>query len=416
MKELEDGDPWMRSIEGKVRFHEGNLPEAERIFLELIDEKEAESDLFFLEGVILMQKGEPGEAAGYFRRAADMEPDFPLYRFRLAESLHLAGYPAEGELQRALELNPEDGWLHNLAGVIEMERGAYGRAREYLEKAYALLPEEREVQINYSGALLHTEGMAGAQEVLTLDGDPYVLNHRGNLYADSGDVERAVEWYRQALEHIPEEPVFLENIASALLQLEHYAEAEEYLVRMLDTGDRVPVRAYEMIAEIAQQKGEFERAAATLEEALKIEPDNSRVLLNLARLLTRRGHWERAKQHLERLREEESGESGEEVRALLQQVREATEERYECSSCGREWWVPKDAELPERVRLYGEPPGESPAGMCPSCGRVFCIECAMNHMDGQRFVCPHCGDRLKLSDGGLKYLALLYAHRRHEHP
>jgi tetratricopeptide (TPR) repeat protein len=414
MGELAPEDPLMKSIEGKLRFQDGNLPEAERIFFELIDEDHAESDVFFLEGVVRMQAGKPEEAAEYFRTAAEQEPEFHLYRLKLAESLHLAGLPAEEELNRALELAPEDGWICNLAGLMALERGDYSDAVLYLRKAYEVLPEEREVQLNYSNALYHSEGIERAEEVITDTDDPYALNHRGNMYADNGRLEEAVELYRKALEHMPEEPVFLENISSALMSEDHYAEAEEQLVRLLDTGAGVSTRAYEMIAEVAKEKGEFERAATTLEEALKIEPENSKIRLSLARLLVRRNRWEDARGHLESLRTNGDAERAAEAEELMRKVREATETRYECSSCGREWWVHNDIEPPERVRLYGEPPRESPAGKCDSCGRIYCIECALQHMEGNRFTCPHCGIRLKLSDGGLKYLAVRYAEQNEE--
>ncbi len=414
MGEIAPEDPLMKSIEGKLRFQDGNLPEAERIFLELIDEGRAESDVYFLEGVVRMQAGEPEEAAEYLRHAAAQEPDFHLYRLRLAESLHLAGLPAEEEMNRALELAPEDGWTCNLAGLLALEREEFADAARYLEKAFTALPEEREIQLNYSKALYRCEGIGRAEEVITDTGDPYVFNHRGNMYADNGRLEEAVEFYRKALEQMPDEPVFLENIASALMNAEHYAEAEEHLVRLLEAGEGVSVRTYEMIAEIAKEKGEFERAATTLEEALKIEPENGKIRLNLARLLVRRNRWEDARGHLESLKTNGDAERASEAEELLRQVREATETRYTCSSCGREWWVHNDVEPPERVRLYGEPPKESPAGKCEICGKIYCIECAMQHMEGKRFVCPHCGVKLKLSEGGLKYLAVQYAKQNEE--
>ncbi|MFW6209520.1 MAG: hypothetical protein ACOC7X_12540, partial [Spirochaetota bacterium] len=55
-----------------------------------------------------------------------------------------------------------------------------------------------------------------------------------------------------------------------------------------------------------------------------------------------------------------------------------------------------------------EPPGEMPAGKCPSCGRVYCVQCAAAYMKNQRFTCPVCNESLKLSENGLKYLALQY--------
>ncbi|MFP4489830.1 MAG: tetratricopeptide repeat protein [Spirochaetaceae bacterium] len=423
MGEIEPEDPVMASLEGKIRFQEGNLPEAERIFIKQIEAGSAESDIHFLEGIIKMQRGAPGEAAGFFRTAVDLEPDFHLYRLRLAESLHLAGFPADAkeELEKAVELMPDDGWTCNLAGLIALEGGENEKALAYLEKAYKALPEEREVQLNYSTVLFRLKGIETAEAVLTLEKDPYILNHRGNLHTDSGDPEGGVEFYRRALEFLPEEPAFLENMAGALLKAGRPVEAEEYVVRLLDTGEESSPGAYGIIAEVAQQKGEFERAAAALEHALELEPEVPGMRLSLLRLLTRRNNWEKAKEHLDLLEthtpeEALSPSERDKVSEFRQQVKRALEIHYECSSCGREWWVPKNAEMPEKVRLYGELPDESPAGKCETCGRVYCIGCARNHMRDGRFVCPHCEVNLKLSEGGLKYLAVEYAKPTDENP
>jgi predicted RNA-binding Zn-ribbon protein involved in translation (DUF1610 family) len=51
------------------------------------------------------------------------------------------------------------------------------------------------------------------------------------------------------------------------------------------------------------------------------------------------------------------------------------------------------------------PPDELPAGTCPDCGKTFCIGCAKHLTDDSgRFLCPLCGQSLKLSDDGLKKL------------
>ncbi len=429
LQELAPEDATMQAIEGKIRFQEGNYPEAERIFRTLIRGGSAESEIFFLEGLVCMQQGAHREAAEQLRRAAEMEPDFHLYRFRLAESLHLAGLPAKEELQKALDLLPEDGWTRNLAGLIETEEGNYRKALSHLETAYAALPHEAEVQINYSWALFRSEerpaeALKKAKAVINNEEDPRVLNHLANLHAEAGDPQGAVPFYRRAIEVSPDNPIYIENIAAVLMRLDRVPEAEEYLGRIMEEQDTASVGIYDMMADIAARKGEYERASMALEKALEFEPQELRLRMKLLKLLTSRGRWERAREQLMIIEQELTvrrgsdeaafgGASKEDLKRdvvkIRREIREASETRYVCSSCGREWWVPVDAEIPQRLRLYGEPPKESPAGMCPSCGKVFCIECAMNNMEGSRFVCPECGEYLKLSEGGLKYLALSYA-------
>jgi hypothetical protein len=51
------------------------------------------------------------------------------------------------------------------------------------------------------------------------------------------------------------------------------------------------------------------------------------------------------------------------------------------------------------------PPDDLPAGICPGCGKAFCVGCRKDALDETgRFTCPECGKSLKLSDEGLKRL------------
>ena len=94
---------------------------------------------------------------------------------------------------------------------------------------------------------------------------------------------------------------------------------------------------------------------------------------------------------------------------LMQKVESALNDRYKCNSCGREWIVPKNIPIIDVVRIHGEPDGESPAGKCRKCGKVYCVNCAIDHIRDNRFVCPDCDEYLKLSENYLKYLAMEYA-------
>ena len=57
------------------------------------------------------------------------------------------------------------------------------------------------------------------------------------------------------------------------------------------------------------------------------------------------------------------------------------------------------------------PPDDSPAGACPSCGKIFCIACRKDQLQDSRFTCPDCGEGLKLSDNRLRYLVRLHLQR-----
>jgi tetratricopeptide (TPR) repeat protein len=152
---------------------------------------------------------------------------------------------------------------------------------------------------------------------------------------------------------------------------------------------------------LARLMGEFARAEASYREGLERQPEYADLLYHLADLYLERRMYDRAKDAVGRLRDVEESDRAE---GLELRIRNATEDRIRCASCHREWWVPKNVGPQPAIRLYGEPPSDAPAGKCPSCGRVYCVGCASNHVRDSRFVCPECDEYLRLSDDALKYL------------
>ncbi|HPG87305.1 MAG TPA: hypothetical protein PLQ29_11465, partial [Spirochaetales bacterium] len=81
-------------------------------------------------------------------------------------------------------------------------------------------------------------------------------------------------------------------------------------------------------------------------------------------------------------------------------------ETLSCASCEREWVVPRPVPAAPRPKLRGEPPDDSPAGSCPSCGKVFCVACRKDGLVDGRFTCPDCGERLNLNDDRVRWIVL----------
>ena len=402
IKRIDPENPLAAAVRAKLLFQESDFEAAEEIFLWLIDRGEAESEIEFLQGLIHMRRAEYADGVRCFNRAIDKAPDFYLYWLKRAECEYLMGEDSVEALSKAQALQPENGWVHNLAGLIRLEKGEYKEAEGLLAEAHTLLPEETEVTINYSAVLFELKGLESALEILTGEDGP-TYNQRGNLYAESGLLEDASEAYRIAVQLQPEDTVFRENYAAALWDGGYINGAEEQLAKLLEVGPTS--RAYELVTKIAMEKGEYQRALAAGKAGLEIEPESLKLKLLHAQSAMHSGEMEAARIEAEQLLgtilESEAYE-------ILNRIRDIREERFECAECGREWWVPRDIPEQNLVRLYGEPPGEMPAGKCPSCGRVYCVACATEHMENRRFVCPECGEALKLSENGLKYLALHY--------
>ncbi len=420
-KRLDPHNLDVETIRAKMLFSTGEKEASEEIIDRLISAGTKDSAIFYLKGLLLAEHGNRGEAIEFFRKTVEMEPDYSLYWFRLAENLWLSGKRAKKEIERAIELAPDDPWINNLYGEILTDMGRYERAGEYLKRAIDMLPEEVTIVINYSDLL---NRIGKREEALAITGkliekiereDPseenrrklsMLYNHMGNIFVSSGNYQEGVKWYERALKEEPENTDYLENCASACLDAEMVSRAEEILLKLTDILERsggITTSVFNLLGRIAWFKGEYRRAELAFREGMKSE---SRVAetcrLNLASLMLERQRYDDAKRIISDVLEKNPNSVA--GRKLLERMRSLYEREIKCSGCGKSWWVPKIVPPQSPLRIVGEPPGDLPAGKCPSCGAIYCVKCVSDHMRNSRYTCPACGEYLKLLDDALKYL------------
>jgi tetratricopeptide (TPR) repeat protein len=405
LAELAPGSPDAIGVRAKLLYREGHESEAAELFDGLIDSGEADASAHYLSALIRMGEGKREEALPLLRRSVELEGSYPPYRLRLAESLFLAGLPYRQELDAALAAFPSDGWILNLAAQAAIAEGRPETARALIEKALSALPGEVEPVITYSELLAgsgpETEGAEPALAALApWRGSSRARNQAGNILARAGRLEEALAAYRDAVVLDPGNPDVLENRAACLIELERFSEAEADLRRAMEF--RPGGRAYFLMGRIAEAYGDFSRAEVAFRAALEDSPKDARLLSSLAELYLSTRRFEKAEPIIAGL---EASGAPEAARARARLV-DLTHERISCASCGREWLSPRDLPPLGLLRLRGELPDEAPAGACPDCGKVFCVGCRKDDLEGERLVCPDCRVPLRLSADGLKRLAM----------
>lgn len=393
----------VKAFEAKILFHEKRIDQAEAVIKDLIEQGYKDGAIFYLAGVILSDRGEKEEAVEYLHSACELEPDYYLFWYKLAENLLFSGKEPEEAIKKAYELNPGYHWTLNLYGFYEKSRGNIKAAARYFEEACKAAPEELDILINLSDILFDLGDKERAFKVLDneeLEDRPELINHKGNLYGKKKEYNRALVCYERALKADPDNFVYMENIAAACIELDMVLRAEEILNKLFEINPSISI--LNLIGNLAQMKGEYKRAEMAYQEALNVTPDNMAIRQNLAAVFIHKADYQGAKEAVARLLEEDP--ESEENQRLASHIRKKFEETHSCSSCDCVWWVPYSLPPQGGLRLQGEPPGDAPAGKCPECGRVFCIECAQGHLVNDRFVCPDCEVNLKLSENWMKYL------------
>jgi tetratricopeptide (TPR) repeat protein len=371
--------------------------------------------LVYLRALLLIRQGKRADAIPLLEEAADLEKDYPLFRFKLAENRFLLNDDPDDpelvrDLERALELDGDDGWINNLAAQVSLRKGDGETAARYLDKAVAVLGEVPAIRMN-QGVLHYLRGsMDEALKVLDADkaGDPegILANCAANLLCRAGRFEEADGFYRKALAAAPDNIEYLTNRASCLVETAQYGEADAILSRIHAAAPSPGV--LDLISYVASKKGEYSRAESASRAALETDPCHIPSLLSLGWTLSTLGRLEEARDCLRRLEKlelehklpEKAVLRREELRARLDSL---LYRDISCASCGRSWKVLKEPPPVPGIRLYAMPPDDMPAGFCKACGKTWCIGCAKKHLDeAGRFLCLRCGSPLRITNDGLK--------------
>ncbi len=407
------------ALAGKRAYALEAYPEAEKELNLALDRRtagEAEDPaISFLLGLLKMRRGHLKKALSFLERSVELAPDYGPFRFKAAECRFLAGNDPEdprlaADLAAALRLGPEDGWTANLAGQIALAGNRLDRAAEYLAQAAARLGPEPAVRTNQAELAFRRGDQEAALALVTVeaglkDAQGILANKRGNLLVRSGRFEEADAAYRQALAEVPDNIEYLRNRASCLVELAAYGEADAVLAKAYEIEPSP--RILELIAYVAAKKGEYPRAETACRLALETAPEDTAILSSLAWIYLTMARWAAAAETIDRLERAVKPGSAEAAgaRDLRRRLDDATTRVIPCAGCGRSWRVARDQVGTGPLRLVAEPPEDLPAGTCPTCGKTWCIGCAKNALDPDgRFVCPDCGQRLKLFDEGLKKL------------
>ena len=408
IRELDPGNSLADELEGKILFHEEEWDRAMEIFAPLAEgNKTEDSSVYFLYGLLLGGHDLRETAGRYLAKSAGMEPESFIYQFKAAESLHLQGEEMSPFLEKGLSLEPDDIWINNLAGLDALEKGNIDAALGFLLKAWTVFSTRTgpdlsisggtDILINYTQALFEGERGAEALKILEQYSHREIHNHRGNLLAAAGDYPGAADAYEKALAQEKGNRVYRLNCVSACIEADFVHRAEE-LLQLFEEKDP---EVYNLSGNLARIKGEFSRAETAYEEALKMDPRNAVIALNLAELY----HQREAEEAAARLIEDHPGlEKSRRGRRLKAAVREAIDSSLACSLCGREWELPRMIPDQGPLKIHGEFPEDLPVGRCHSCGKIFCAACAAGPGTDGRFSCSECGEKLSINEKKILYV------------
>ena len=225
----------------------GHLEEAEAHLTEAVatmpDNVEAPLALAELRS----RQGRHDEAAEYRSRARDLRPNDPMLLHRIAESLRKEGQidKAIVHYEEALEMAPGNAPVRAGLGIALYQRGRFQAAVDAMARALELRPDL-----------------------------PYAVSlwlYSGHSLRALGDIPGARVQYELAVEIEPENRDALSHLATSLLELERYEEAQRRYRELaeLDPDNAV---AHADHGEVLHRLGRNEEALASTQRALELDP------------------------------------------------------------------------------------------------------------------------------------------------
>ncbi|HOE08455.1 MAG TPA: hypothetical protein PLV89_06215, partial [Treponemataceae bacterium] len=402
---------------GKKAYLEENIEEAKEQLEKYLAKKGLQKDkeALFALSLIYFDEGALEEAEALLLKiTADGDATASYYR-TLAECSAKLNKKEEALFftDKALSLDPADGWALYLKAVILHEQGETERAFEAVYASLSVLNEELHV-LNLYAKLMKEKGKL--DDVLSiLDAVSYhsgnglsyrtdALHLCANFYTEAGRFEEAQLRYKKALALSPKDVSLICDYAELCLMMDRVNEADSLASAVFDTN--APVKLYEIIASIAVKKGEPSRAEITLRQGLDDYRnsvfDYCTLLINLAHLYLNSNKIEPAKEIITELT---SLEKSDRTQDIEREFTAKTSREIHCALCSRSWLVPLALGSIDPMRLTAQPPSDLPAGNCPICGRVYCIGCVEHTLsDDGRFSCPECRTSLKIQDKGIFYI------------
>jgi len=251
-------------------------------------------EALFVKAKVELAEGNPAQAVGDLRRAADLKPDWAEAHYLLGSALFLQRdlNAARAEVARALEI---DGQLvearkvlariHALAGEHEqaIEAGRQVLRQQPGDVATRLLVAQALVRLERAG-----EALAELHAIPDEDQTGETLYAQGRIRRLQGDGAQARELFLRANEGIPNHPEILE----ALLQLDRQEERFPESIERIEAAVRAEpenARLVHLQGLVQVLSGRGADAETSFRKAIELDPNNLAPYQSLAQYLAYTG-------------------------------------------------------------------------------------------------------------------------------
>jgi tetratricopeptide (TPR) repeat protein len=198
--------------------------------------------------------------------------------------------------QRGLAVEPDNVELLNALGFSYFQQGMSEEAVAAFEKTLAVDPKHVKAHNNMALASIDLGELELAEahyrESLGIEPQAAIHNDLGFVLDRQGMTDEAVEQYRKALELDPESASAHYNLAAFLARSGEYAAAEHHFRAALEVKPSAPT--YTGLAAVLYHQGRVDDAIVSLNEAIETDPKYPAAYEQLAAIRVQQGEFEEA--------------------------------------------------------------------------------------------------------------------------
>ncbi|MGB9498303.1 MAG: tetratricopeptide repeat protein [Dissulfuribacterales bacterium] len=195
-------------------------------------------------------------------------------------------YMGQGEYTKALReflkaesIYSDDPYLHEDLGIAYMAKGGLDKAVLHFKTALEINPDYSPARNNLGSAYIEQENWAAAIACFNkvkddlLYGTPhYPLSNLGFVYYKTGDYDKAISYYEEALDFKEDFPKALQGLGLVYMAKGNYPEAIIYLQKALDVAPN-QARIYLDIGKAYQLNQAYNKSYQAYKKAAVLSTD-----------------------------------------------------------------------------------------------------------------------------------------------
>ncbi len=252
--------------------------------LKKIPETDLDAPTLGMTGFAYARLHDTQNAIAAYERAAALDPENQEVRRAYAETLMNAGklVAARTQLEILLKADAEDGQSHLRLAQLDRQEGRYEEARQELERAKSLLPDDPEVPFEQ------------AQVEDSLGNDDKAIQLLAGLVKQ---FERPPGQY--TVTEANNRAIFLERLGLIYRSQEKYDQALTAFRQVVDLGKAQAPGGERLVAETLRLMRQPQKALEEVDGAIQMYPDDQELRLLRATMLGEQGRADEAVQQLQ---------------------------------------------------------------------------------------------------------------------